>query len=531
MPTLRASTLRRDLASGRALTITPPDDAWLSWRVASLVWLLPALADVMGMYLGTRMSGAPASLWRTVAHVAPVWGVWCRSPARSSGSPTARRSGARWTTTSRACRTGFGPASCRGPVWRRTSRPALVVALLHAVVIAAMMYVSAATHRPPGQLLVMTIEDWLPISLLLYWMTLGAAIALARVREAREQERHAVALEGRLAQAELAVLRAQLEPHFLFNALNTAVSLVRAGDPAAGVDVLTRLADVLRHLLDRVAQETSLADELRLLDSYLGIARARFGARLVVSVDIPQELGEAVVPGLALQSLVENALRHGVGRREGGGHVWVDGWTEPRDASESSAVLYLRVRDDGPGFGGESAAMDGATGDGTRAAAGGVGLRNLRDRLERLYGSHAAGLTLRDRTGGGAEATLWLPLRHVHHPGAAARIPRSNDAYAARSPRRRRAPGDRRSCVPCSPLTPTSRSSARRSAGGRRSRRWHRVRRTSCFSTCRCPRWTAFGWPRPRCASAATPCRSSSSSPPSTRMPSARSTSARPTIS
>jgi LytS/YehU family sensor histidine kinase len=289
----------------------------------------------------------------------------------------------------------------------------LVVALLHAVVIAAMVYASADAPQPSGQILVMTIEDWLPVSLLLYWMTLGAAIALARVREAREQERRAVALEGRLAQAELAVLRAQLEPHFLFNALNTAVSLVRAGEPTAGIDVLTRLADVLRHLLDRVAQETSLADELRLLDSYLGIARARFGARLAVSVDIPEELGDAVVPGLALQPLVENALRHGVGRREDGGHVWVDGWTA-RDAFDSPAVLYLRVRDDGPGFGGESPATDGASGDGAAPAAGGVGLRNLRDRLERLYGPHAAGLSVRDRAGGGAEVTLWLPLRRAH---------------------------------------------------------------------------------------------------------------------
>ena len=314
------------------------------------------------MYLGTRVSGAPVPLWRTVARVGPVWAVWVPLTAAifwlADRAPIWRAlddDEPGMTRGLRACVLSWTGVATH-------IAASLVVALLHAVVIAAAMYALADSPRPPGPLLVMTIEDWLPISLLLYWMTLGAAIALARVREAREQERHAVALEGRLAQAELAVLRAQLEPHFLFNALNTAVSLVRAGEPTAGIDVLTRLADVLRHLLDRVAQETSLADELRLLDSYLGIARARFGARLAVSVDIPPELGDAVVPGLALQSLVENALRHGVGRREGEGHVWVDGWTEPRDAPESSAVLYLRVRDDGPGFGGESPATDGAIG-------------------------------------------------------------------------------------------------------------------------------------------------------------------------
>jgi LytS/YehU family sensor histidine kinase len=232
-----------------------------------------------------------------------------------------------------------------------------------------------------------------------------------------------VKLEGRLDQAELAVLRAQLEPHFLFNALNTAVSLVRAGEPAAGVDVLTRLADVLRHLLDRVAQETSLADELRLLDSYLGIARARFGSRLTVSFGVPPALSDAVIPGLALQQLVENAMRHGVGRREDGGHVLVDGWPEPRAGSGSPDVLFLRVRDDGPGFSEGSPASVDALAGAPPSATGGVGLRNLRDRLERLYGTRVAGLSLHNRAEGGAEATLWLPLRQPHRPDADAPRP------------------------------------------------------------------------------------------------------------
>jgi two-component system, LytTR family, sensor kinase len=421
MLTLRASTVRRDLASRPGLIITPPGDAQLSWRAVSLVWLLPAIADVTGMYFGARVSGVPTPFWPTVARAAPIWGVWVPLTAAifwlADRVPIWRA-----LDDDRDPSAPFGIRACVLS-WAGVATHMLAslgAALLHAAVIAAVTYASASTRTSPGAQFVMAVEDWLPISLLLYWMTLGAAIALARVREAREQERRAVALEGRLAQAELAVLRAQLEPHFLFNALNTAVSLVRAGDPAAGVDVLTRLADVLRHLLDRVAQETSLADELRLLDSYLGIARARFGARLAVSLDIPQSLADTVVPGLALQSLVENALRHGVGKRERGGHVWVDGWTERRSASESPDVLYLRVRDDGPGFGDASPRIDSVIGDGVRPATGGVGLRNLRDRLERLYGSRVAGLSLGDREGGGAEATIWLPLRRARRASDAA---------------------------------------------------------------------------------------------------------------
>lgn len=401
-----------------------PDDALLSWRAASAVWLLPTVADVAGMYVRARASGAPTPFWRTVAHVVPVWGVWV--PLTAAVFWLARRAplwrappGTSDTGATRAVRVRSRVLSWRGVATHAGA--SLVAALVHAVTIAAAAGGAEMSRLAWAPRLTMTVEDWLPTSLLLYCMTLGGAIALDRVRDAREQERRAAVLEGQLAEAELAVLRAQLEPHFLFNALNTAVSLVRAGEPAAGVDVLTRLADVLRHLLDRVAQETRLADELQLLDSYLGIARARFGARLTVTLNVPPALGDAVVPGLALQPLVENALRHGVGRREGAGHVWVDAWVAARDAH----VLYLRVRDDGPGLGAgtalqpDSRIVASATDD-PRPAGTGVGLRNLRDRLQRLYGPTGAGLTLHDRDGGGAEATVWLPLRQSGIDGALA---------------------------------------------------------------------------------------------------------------
>ena len=194
------------------------------------------------------------------------------------------------------------------------------------------------------------------------------------------------------------MLRAQLQPHFLFNALNTAVSLVRAREPEAGVRVLTHLSDLLRQLVTGVEQELSLREELRLLDSYLEIERARFGSRLTIIVDVPPALLDAYVPGLVLQPLVENALRHGVGQRDAHGHVWID--ARARGATQ----LALRVRDDGPGLARE--APD-ARGD----IRTGVGIGNTRARLSRLYGA-AGTLELRDHHGGGAEVIVTLPLRN-----------------------------------------------------------------------------------------------------------------------
>jgi LytS/YehU family sensor histidine kinase len=142
-----------------------------------------------------------------------------------------------------------------------------------------------------------------------------------------------------------------------------------------------------------VEQEVTLREELRMLDSYIEIERARFGSRLAIVVDVPQPLLDAYVPGLVLQPLVENALRHGVGMREAPGRVWID-------ARAKNATLELRVRDDGPGF-----ALTEPAGERP-----GVGIGNTRARLSKLYGK-AGVLVLHNGESGGAEVMASLPLR------------------------------------------------------------------------------------------------------------------------
>jgi two-component system LytT family sensor kinase len=355
----------------------------IPWRFVIAVWMLPAIADIADTYIGSRVGGHVVPLWRVATVVGPGWLVWILF------TPIIFWLGARVRVV-RPTR-AWAVAAHLGL--------AIVIGLAHALVFAACVQLfDSRPHLSNSARYVMTVEDWLPISMLLYWMTLFAGYALEGARRERAQALRTTELEGQLARSELAVLRAQLHPHFLFNALNTAVSLVRANEPEAGVRVLTHLSDLLRQLVHGVEQEVPLREELRILDSYLAIERARFESRLAIVVSVPESLLDAYVPGLVLQPLVENAIRHGVGKRDAPGNVRID-------ARSRGTTLELRVRDDGPGI--APGALAPRNGGGP-----GVGIANTRGRLSRLYGD-AGALELRDASGGGAEVVVTLPLRYV----------------------------------------------------------------------------------------------------------------------
>lgn len=193
-------------------------------------------------------------------------------------------------------------------------------------------------------------------------------------------------------EARLAMLRMELHPHFLFNALNAISGLVRRGENEAAVTMLARLGTLLRRTMDgHTTQETRLGDELDLLEQYLAIERVRFGERLDVSVEVEASLFDALVPALVLQPIVENALRHGLSRVPGPGTVRVS-------AERERESLVLCVRDSGPGFG-----------PGSSERGGGVGLSNTRARLAQLYGD-AGRLVTATVPGGGAVVSIRLPL-------------------------------------------------------------------------------------------------------------------------
>jgi two-component system, LytTR family, sensor kinase len=219
-----------------------------------------------------------------------------------------------------------------------------------------------------------------------------AVIIAARYYAAlREREVGSARLERELAQAELRNLRLQLQPHFLFNALNT-ISATMYDQPEAADLMIGQLADLLRLSLRTAhTQEVPLRDELATLDLYVSIMRARFGDRLRVEVDAEPAARDALVPSLVLQPLVENAVRHGNATRLGFGAVAVR-------AHRRGDELALEVHDDGPGV---------APGQDVLRA--GLGLSLTADRLRLLYGDRhrfAAG----NAPGGGFAVTIAIPF-------------------------------------------------------------------------------------------------------------------------
>jgi len=217
--------------------------------------------------------------------------------------------------------------------------------------------------------------------MLAYWASVGVIHAIEYYRESRERELEAT----RLA---LENLRAQLQPHFLFNTLQSISTLIHR-DQAAADRMLTDLSDLLRlSLRSTASQEVPLREELAFLDRYLDIMRVRFGDRLVIAVEADADVREALVPSLVLQPIVENAITHGMADRPDIGHVAVR-------ARRDGRSLELEVSDDGPGLGGA-------------APTNGIGLTNTRERIARLYGDAGRVETL---AGEGFTLRLSIPFK------------------------------------------------------------------------------------------------------------------------
>jgi sensor histidine kinase YesM len=210
-----------------------------------------------------------------------------------------------------------------------------------------------------------------------------------RAREVREAE-----LARGLAEARLAALRTQLQPHFVFNVLNAVTTLLHA-DPMAADRMLTRFAELLRVILHDGTEEHALERELDLLARYVELMQLRFGDRIVVEWAVADAPLGARVPFLVLQPLVENAYEHGLAGRETGGRVRIG-------ATRAGDSLQLVIEDDGSGLDAEAGPMIARTGNG-------IGLRNTRDRLAQLYGARAS-LVLEQPPGGGTRALVTLPF-------------------------------------------------------------------------------------------------------------------------
>lgn len=229
-------------------------------------------------------------------------------------------------------------------------------------------------------------------NLLMSWMIIGVAHALLFARREQRRRQQNVELEARLSQARFEMLSAQLDPHFLFNALNSIAEMVHR-DADAADRMLVGLGSLLRHGVEGGhAQQVPLCDELELVAQYVEIEQVRLGPRLLFDCRCDPALRDALVPRLLLQPLVENAIRHAVAPRPGPGRVAVS-------ASALGNRLLLEVADDGSGAGASDAGH-------------GVGLANTRARLQCLYGkAHRFEMTA--NPGGGLRIRIEIPLREA----------------------------------------------------------------------------------------------------------------------
>ncbi len=237
--------------------------------------------------------------------------------------------------------------------------------------------------------------------ILSYWTVFGVQWGVLYYRGYQERsqqvlkvELQASELQSQLVSAQLNALKMQLQPHFLFNTLNAITVLVRQQKSKDAEQMLGYLGDLLRGVLDDVdAQEVSLRRELEYLQLYLAIEQVRFPDRLRVEISTDRATQEAAVPQLILQPIVENAIRHGIGRSSSAGRVLIS-------ASKIDDKVELRVQDDGPGLLLSNSSED-----------RGIGLANTRARLQQLYGQNAK-LEIENCDRGGVIVTMTIPFHH-----------------------------------------------------------------------------------------------------------------------
>lgn len=238
--------------------------------------------------------------------------------------------------------------------------------------------------------------DW---EVLTYWAIVAAAYAYLFAIRSRERELQAAELRSQLNAERLQSLLLQLNPHFLFNVLNAVTGLIYNDQREKAVATVSRLAELLRVTLHHeLPQEIALRDEVELLRKYLAIEAVRFGDRITASIEVPHDLQAAMVPALLLQPLVENAIRHGVGRVPGPGEVRVT-------ASRNCDSIVLSVWNSGDGLAGDA---------NLKGQRNGVGISNTRERLARLYGAGGR-LDLSSGRLGGSLVTVSFPF-HDQRP-------------------------------------------------------------------------------------------------------------------
>jgi two-component system LytT family sensor kinase len=365
------STVRVDVAKPREAEAR--EDFW-SWPAAFVLTTLLGLLSFAYYWLDDVTRGGYGSPLETlIEEVTGAWGILLLAPL---GIRLARRFPPRLHWTMLAHVVGLLALSFAGTTWNWAARSILIP-------------LAGLGTYDYGRMPLRYLME-LPKGAIMYVIALAFVTLIDRYRAGRERAVRVAHLEASLARAQLQNLHAQLQPHFLFNALNTISSVMYDDVPRAD-RMISSLSELLRASLRASrAQQIPLAEELDVLDRYLELMRARFGDRLAVDVAVEEGVEAALVPAMVLQPIVENAMQHGAPPPPAPAHVAVR-------ACRDGARLVLEVGDNGPGLRGDPLGR-------------GVGLTNTADRLRALFGD-AQSLEFLDAPGGGLVVRMTMPYR------------------------------------------------------------------------------------------------------------------------
>ena len=360
------------------MVATPTAELPHPWplRARLLAWSVPTLLGVPYVLITLRASGQSVAPWQVLAILVATWQVW---------------------------------TVLTGPIVRLADRfpvdgmRSVRRLLLHGGAALAAVVVQAMATSTTSSILVDDGTPWvvvfafwlallLPAGVIVYAAIVALRTAQRQFAERLVRERHTQQLAVQLADAQLHALRAQVQPHFLFNTLNAVIALVRDVETARAETALVSLAELLRHSLRfGTAHEVSLADDVAFCRHYLSIEALRFGERLAVEIDVPDAVGALRVPTLLLQPFVENALRHGLRPTRATMRVTIR-------ARVVDDQLAVDITDTGVGLPPDLEAR----------IARGVGVSNVHARLAQLHGA-AARVSLTPRGGGGTSVRIVLP--------------------------------------------------------------------------------------------------------------------------
>jgi len=366
----------RDVAIGRIVRRT---------AILTAIWTVPVIIGTAGHFFGMAVEGRGMPNSHIFGHSFAMWYAWIPATPLIFALHRAL------------------------PLDSRSWPKALPAHLALASVIFlfqswAILLVGRLTgHLPATRSLLMRMTDLVVnqyvFDLLTYAGLLAAVIGLDFAKRYRDRDLRASQLQAQLASARLDALRAQLQPHFLFNALNSVAMLIRRERKQEALDFVVGFGELLRYVLDESGtKDVPLADEIHFLQRYLQIEQVRHRDRLIVDIQVTPEAERALVPNLILQPLVENALRHAVGTSSTPTTLNVH-------ATRVGNRLHVEVVDDGGGLPAGFSIEESA----------GVGLRNTRDRLREIFGD-AATFAIAPGSSSGVRATIELPYCEEPHP-------------------------------------------------------------------------------------------------------------------